>query len=249
MENLQEKILIVDDEIYMEVDEKNGQILELKPCNIYSDELEGDEISRYLVREVDNSYYQMKKQKIEDSRFVHNECELKLKVSENVKEYIKKYCNIKDCKYINQRYLDLKNEKTIEFVQSFLPGSVDISVFSEARIRKIKNEKCYLTLKSTGYMERFEYEIEIPFCIAENLDKNVVKGLINKARYDIIHHKGITISIDVYLDRKLYIAEVEFDKSKYTEKEIVEIVKNELSDCEIENVTSNIGYKNSNLAK
>lgn len=177
----------------------------------------------------------------------HIECELKLKIIGNITEILKNYG--KKAKIIKQIYFNLKDEYTREHIKNFLPRNFDFSKYAEARVRIINNKFVFLTLKSHGYLERLEFEKQIPISFLKNLDKLSIKGLINKARYDIILDEELEISIDKYLDLDLCVMEVEFDKNIISRAKIIKKIKNLFKKIEFEDITDNLNYKNSNLAK
>lgn len=228
---LQIKVDKFDDKCYVEfenVSEQNQKMLKDKLL---------------LGEEVNVSYYQMEKDKKEN--LSNQECEIKLKINNKIDGFLSKIPNKKQ---IFQTYLNLQDENTKSYVCSLLPKNLDISKYSEARIRTVSG-KSYVTLKSKGGLVRNEYEKQIPSFLVRNLDKLSIKGRIKKDRYDIIIQDNIVVSIDNYLDRKLNVLEVEFDPNKYTQEEIVDIVKKQFPQLEFENVTNDIVYKNSSLAK
>lgn len=195
----------------------------------------------YLLDNITQSYYELKNNQEE-----HSEIELKLKISGNIDEFISK--NQLIGKVISQTYLNLHDKNTINYIKSFLPNNFDISKYSEARVRTINNKQCFLTLKSDGTLKRLEFEKEIPFFVAKNLDKLSLIGSVKKVRYDIIL-QDFTISLDKYLNKDLCVAEVEFDDKLFANSDVIQKVKQILTDFNIEDVTHKQEYKNHNLAK
>ena len=120
---------------------------------------------------------------------------------------------------------------------------------TEVRIRKIKNNygenKCYMTVKSSGDLKREEIEFEIPYSKYRDLIGNkMYKGtIIDKLRYKIPLEQGIIAELDVY-GRALFglvVVEVEFES--------VEQSKQFRQPSWFgEEITNDKKYKNKNLA-
>ncbi|MBO5884514.1 MAG: CYTH domain-containing protein, partial [Clostridia bacterium] len=220
-----------DDKCYVEFENVSNQNLKMLKDKLF------------LGEELNLSYYQIKKDQKDNSQ--SQECEIKLKINNNIDSFL---INLPNKKQIFQTYLDIQDTNTKNFIYSFLPKNFDLSVYNEARIRTF-NGKSYVTLKSKGGLVRNEYEKEIPNFMCANLDKLAIKGRIIKDRYDIIIKDDIVASIDNYKDRVLQVLEVEFNQNNYTPEQVIQIVKTQFPQFDFENVTNNIIYKNSSLAK
>ena len=230
----------------------NGQKIKLDYLNnnCYV-ELDNIELSKqqelekllFLGEQINESYYQINMQDLETCE--HNECELKLKINSKIDDL-----SLKTFKKstIFQTYLNLEDKNTLEFIYSFVPQNLDISAFSEARIRTVNN-KSFLTLKSKGDLIRKEYEKEIPFCLTKKLKELPTNGRIEKVRYDIINLDDVVVTLDKYLNKNLNVIEAEFDDKKYSYDYVINLIQNQFPKFKFEDVTYNINYKNSNLAK
>ncbi len=202
-------------------------------------ELYDDIVQKLGLRdEINKSYYQI----VKDISPKHDENEKKYVVKGDVK----KFAQSKNLAghVIHQHYLDLDFVKNIRFIEQFVGKNEDLSDFSEARLRFVDNKKCYLTLKSSGGNSRIEFEKEIPISLV-NLNKLALKGSIKKIRYDIFDNGEYSVSLDSYLDRDLAVCEVEYQDNPMSEQSLIKL----LNGLQVEDVTLDKNYKNSNLAK
>lgn len=140
---------------------------------------------------------------------------------------------LKEGTRIQQGYLPI--EKGIELAKR-IRLNIEFEP-AEARLRN-KGEKLYFTIKGYGGTIREELETEIDEKIFQEYWPSTKGKRIEKVRLKAPYN-GLTAEIDVYLDRKLIVAEVETK----TEKE-AEQLKNLGLD-----VTQDSTYKNKNLAK
>lgn len=103
-------------------------------------------------------------------------------------------------KFLIKKSPDLEKRKYYNIEQGY------ISLDPEIRIRK-KNEKCYITEKSSGKLIRSEIEKEIDIKVYNMLKNLVIGRMIYKTRYIIGN-----IELDVYHKELtgLYVAEIEF---------------------------------------
>ena len=106
----------------------------------------------------------------------------------------------------------------------------------EARLR-LKGDKFYFTLKGKGGLTRNEAEKEISGDLFNEYWK-LTEGKVDKTRLKVTHGK-LEIEFDVYNDRKLIVAEMEF--SSETEARS--------APCIGKDITEDDRYKNRNLAK
>ncbi len=116
---------------------------------------------------------------------------------------------------------DISALRTSTIIQGY------ISKDPEIRIRQKVEENSssyFLTIKSTGDLEREEFEIEITRDLFERLFTNIISELIHKDRYymEIMNedkyksNTKLTIEIDIFKGKysDLITAEVEFDNRK-----------------------------------
>lgn len=122
-----------------------------------------------------------------------------------------------------------------------LQGYIFISDEIEIRLRK-KGNLFFQTIKSSGDLERSEYEIELTNYQFEQLWPLTEGKRIQKIRYEIEHQNHL-IELDIYLDNLegLKTAEVEF-------KSVDESIKFNPPSWFGNDVTKNNKYKNKNLA-
>ncbi len=108
----------------------------------------------------------------------------------------------------------------------------------EARVRYYKGNH-FFTVKGEGTLSRQEVETEIPETLFKKLLDNYTEGRrVAKTRTEI-PYKNHIIEFDVYDDRSLITAEIEF-KSESLANQFLSIGKD---------LTGNQNYKNKNLAK
>ena len=124
-----------------------------------------------------------------------------------------------------------------------LQGYLIIGKNNEVRIRK-KGDKYLLTYKSGGTLSRQEIEIRIPRFIFEIMWPKTEGRRIEKIRYLKPLSNGLVLEFDRYLGslNGLITLEVEFSNEDLANKfSLPEYIKGE-------DVTSDTGYKNKNLA-
>jgi len=173
------------------------------------------------------------------------ECEKKYLIQNLSTEKLKKLQkkNIQQF-YLNKEDKNLQKELLSVFKQ--LPQNA-----AEIRVRIIDNKSAVLTLKSSGTKQRLELEQTIDLDLAKQLINNHAISKIEKVRH-IITTPLLKLEIDLYKDRTLCVAELEFNPEDFTEAEIDEFVKNCLTkldkNVKIIDVTENKNYKNSHLA-
>ena len=154
---------------------------------------------------------------------------------------------------IKQYYFDISSsDSRSSLSRYFQSDSLEWPHIKEARLRIINNIECYLTLKSGGTSSRDEYEVKISKRDAEGLlNTQKIFGMIEKERFRIpIEESDLILEIDIYAGKLkgLFIAEVEYDPTRYPIKEkVYSLVKSRLGD-EIVDVTEDKRYKNRCLA-
>jgi len=81
----------------------------------------------------------------------------------------------------------------------------------EVRLRK-RAERCYLTVKGQGTIERDEWETEIPLWVFGQLWPHTAGRRIEKTRY-VVEHSGLFLEVDEYHGELsgLVTLECEFD--------------------------------------
>lgn len=112
---------------------------------------------------------------------------------------------------IERKYLlknsapDLQGFKALDIIQGYISFSPTI------RLRK-QNEEYFLTVKSSGLLEREEFELPISHESFENLWKKIECYPVEKTRYLIPIENGLTAELDVYKNdlEPLRTVEVEF---------------------------------------
>lgn len=136
-------------------------------------------------------------------------------------------------KEINQGYLE--RDSGLEIINEL--GLKNYPSFNEFRIRN-KSGIYFLTLKSPGKLSRDELNVKISEDLFEKFWPKTESKRIRKLRIEKMfeEHK---VEFDVYLDRELIIAEVEFRNKKDSLK-FKKIGKE---------ITYNKNYKNFNLSK
>lgn len=176
------------------------------------------------------------------------------------KEIEKKFLLYKDNKfYVSERFIEIFGDfhlirKKIEsqgqlLQQGYLPPVTQSIVeyllrvavpftLSEMRVRSKSGKKFLFTAKGEGHLERNEYEVEITKNQFDLLWGFTVGNRIIKRRLDI-EVLGQTVTFDMYKDRDLIVAEVEFNSVK--EAEAYQALGKD--------VTSESQFKNKNLAK
>lgn len=176
------------------------------------------------------------------------------------KEIEKKFLLYKDNKfYVSERFIEIFGDvqsirEKIEhdgvlMHQGYLPPMVQsIAEYllrkpipftpSEMRVRSKGGKKFLFTAKGEGHLERNEYEVEITKNQFDLLWGFTVGNRIIKRRLDI-EMLGHTVTFDMYKDRDLIVAEVEFKSIK--EAEGYQALGKD--------VTSESQFKNKNLAK
>ena len=176
------------------------------------------------------------------------------------KEIEKKFLLYKDNKfYVSERFIEIFGDfqlirKKIEsqgqlLQQGYLPPMTqsiaeyllrEVIPFtpSEMRVRSKGGKKFLFTAKGEGHLERNEYEVEITKNQFDLLWGFTVGNRIIKRRLDI-EVLGQTVTFDMYKDRDLIVAEVEFNSVK--EAEAYQALGKD--------VTSESQFKNKNLAK
>ncbi|MCH2534839.1 MAG: hypothetical protein MK008_10395 [Bdellovibrionales bacterium] len=176
------------------------------------------------------------------------------------KEIEKKFLLYKDNKfYVSERFIEIFGDihlirKKIEdsgvlIHQGYLPPMAqsiaehmlrDQIPFtpSEMRVRSKNGKKFLFTAKGEGHLERNEYEVEITKNQFDLLWGFTVGNRIIKRRLDI-EVLGQTVTFDMYKDRDLIVAEVEFKSIKEAEN----------YQALGKDVTSESHFKNKNLAK
>lgn len=173
------------------------------------------------------------------------ECEKKYLIQNLPTEKLKKLQkkNIQQF-YLNKEDKNLQKELLTVFKQ--LPQNA-----SEIRVRIIDNKSAVLTLKSAGTIQRLELEQTIDLDLAKQLINNYAISKIEKVRH-IKLSPLLKIEIDLYKDRELCVAEIEFNPDDFTLQEIDEFIKNYLTkldkNVKIVDVTENTSYKNAQLA-
>lgn len=151
---------------------------------------------------------------------------------------------------IVQHYCILNDEQKQKLYNLFNIQS-EMDVF---RVRKITTEKqinYILTLKSKGLISREEYECDIDENMFLELSSSIESTIV-KNRYTLKIDK-YKFEFDEYLNLgiDLKTVEVELNNADKLDRDIMNIesiLKNELL-LEIEDITTNIKYKNSNLYK
>lgn len=139
-------------------------------------------------------------------------------------------------KFLISKVPNLENIEKKEITQGY------ISAKPEIRIRKCE-EKCYITKKSVGTLEREELETEINNTTYEIL-KSIVKGrIIHKTRY-LIKDEQKLLELDLYHKELEGLCTVEIEFSSIEEA----------NDYKVpswfgEEITENINYKNRILSK
>ena len=132
---------------------------------------------------------------------------------------------------------NLKKYNSNEILQGYIFISDDI----EIRLRK-KGNLFFQTIKSSGDLQRAEYEIELTNDQFEKLWPLTEGKRIQKIRYEIEHQNHL-IELDIYLNNLvgLKTAEVEF-------KSVDESIEFNPPSWFGDDVTKDIKYKNKNLA-
>lgn len=174
------------------------------------------------------------------------ECEMKFKIENVSKENFE---NKFEKNEIVQYYIDPTKNETKKLLKTTLNNSVDLNSIHEARIRIINDYQAILTLKTLGTNKRTEFEKEIPISFAKDMIEHSTSK-IEKTRFKLAKQDGKLAEIDFYKSMPLVVLEIEYDESQHSEKEIKEFASQVM--CEnaiIEDVTSNLNYKNVNLAK
>lgn len=161
--------------------------------------------------------------------------------------------NIKK-KYIEQIYFKTSDEKN-EFLKKKvnLQSIENITTF---RVRKIiENNLTYyiLTLKTTGELQREEYEAFLSEYEYSYLSKEVISVIV-KNRYieDILYNdKTYTFEFDEYLNLNtdLFTCEVEVDSLDKSLKEDIEYILGNVYGLDYEDVTKDKKYKNKYLTE
>lgn len=135
---------------------------------------------------------------------------------------------------IHQGYLAPVARNMVEYLlASPLPFTPN-----EMRVRSKDGKKFVFTAKGKGTLERDEFEVELTKNQFDLLWGFTVGNRLIKKRLDI-EILGQTITFDMYKDRDLVVAEVEF-KSREEATVFTALGKD---------VTSESGFKNKNLAK
>ena len=140
-----------------------------------------------------------------------------------LKELCDSELNLQKCKLCDFQLLEDINKEISFSIQ-------------EARLRN-KAGTFIFTLKGKGDIIREEFEV----IVSEKLFQKYwpfAQGRVTKARLDMPYEKHV-VEIDVYLDRNLIVAEVEFETI-----DDIESFPNIGKD-----VTEDLSYKNVNLAK
>lgn len=135
---------------------------------------------------------------------------------------------------IRQGYLP---KATISIVEFFLKHKLPFFP-AEMRVRSKDNKSFVFTAKGEGDLIRDEFEVEIPKSLFNLLWGFSVNQRVVKKRLDFKVLDQI-LTIDLYQDRQLMVAEVEFTTLKEAES-FSQIAKD---------VTSEPSYKNKNLSK
>ena len=159
---------------------------------------------------------------------------------------------LRDGKEISQTYLDFQNNDLVKEKIKETFGEVDLGTINESRVRvkgTVENLKYFLTLKGDGTLERDEHEEEIEKDLFNELLAEGTLGQISKIRYEIALKDGLTAEIDEYREKLegLIVAEVEFDKNKFSFDDINARVLDVIPDAQ--DVTEIKAYKNTELAE
>ncbi len=144
---------------------------------------------------------------------------------------------------IERKYLikssapDLQGFKAFDIIQGYISFSPTI------RLRK-QNDSYFLTVKSSGLLEREEFELPISHESFENLWKKIESYPVEKIRYLIPLENGLTAELDVYKNdlEPLRTVEVEFESVEASEAFIP-------PEWFAEEVTFDHRYKNGNIAR
>lgn len=144
---------------------------------------------------------------------------------------------------IERKYLikssapDLQGFKALDIIQGYISFSPTI------RLRK-QNDSHFLTVKSSGLLEREEFELPISHESFENLWKKIESYPVEKIRYLIPLENGLIAELDVYKNdlEPLRTVEVEFESVEASEAFIP-------PEWFAEEVTFDHRYKNGNIAR
>lgn len=176
--------------------------------------------------------------------FQKTEIEFKFLVDSLPKQYDEK-------QKISQIYF--KPNKVLALLKEIF-DNVIITKLKIARIRIITQNgkaKYLVNLKSNGLIIREEFEKEISKEVAFKLYKNNQISRIEKTRY-VVRKSGFTFEFDEYenLSYPLKTVEVEVEANNLNQKrqKIITILNDEFN-LKIKDVTFNVNYKNSNLAR
>jgi CYTH domain-containing protein len=162
--------------------------------------------------------------------------------------------SLKDPSIIKQFYLKFNNQGIKDKVQEYFPGIlIEWGNVVELRVRAevTRATKSYsITLKSDGTVDRVEYSSAIAEDGYNYFSKFPYIGMIMKLRYRLtVLGTDLTVDVDNYIGGLygLYLAEIEFDRGKYTEEQVREVAEEHFGQ-DIVDVTADSKYKNRNLA-
>ena len=162
---------------------------------------------------------------------------------------IPEHCS--ECFDIRQIYID--KQQTEKYLIQILKIPInETSQIDNVRVRIITNKnkenKYFLTAKTSGLIERNEYEKEISQNTAINIISLKIIGEIHKKRY-IFNNFGYKFEFDEYFNYKnLITCEIEVNKENDNYNKIISILK-EKYNLKIKDITLKADYKNSNIAR